>query len=186
MPERPRPLADQVEQCDDAVDPHRLLIIGLLSPRRSVPICAGTTCSHICAANSAASLVRYAANVTQLDDDSAVARCTCTKSVPGSSASKFPPHWGDNLDVLPELPDESVDLIYLDPPFFSNRNYEVVFGDESEIRSFEDRWAGGILHYIEWMRPRLEQLHRVLKPTGSLYLHSDWHLTGVGKIRRPR
>ena len=88
--------------------------------------------------------------------------------------------------MLPELPDESVDLIYLDPPFFSNRNYEVVFGDESEIRSFEDRWAGGILHYIEWMRPRLEQLHRVLKPTGSLYLHSDWHLTGVGKIRRPR
>jgi DNA modification methylase len=84
-------------------------------------------------------------------------------------------HRGDNLAVLPDMPDESVDLIYLDPPFFSNRNYEVVFGDESEIRSFEDRWAGGILHYIEWMRPRLEQLERVLKPTGSLYLHSDWH-----------
>lgn len=82
-------------------------------------------------------------------------------------------HCEDNLAKLPELPDESVDLIYLDPPFFSNRIYEVIFGDEAEIRSFEDRWAGGIHLYLDWMRVRLDHLFRVLKPTGSLYLHCD-------------
>ena len=80
---------------------------------------------------------------------------------------------GDNLAKLPELPGESVDLIYLDPPFFSNRRYEVVFGDEAEVRSFEDRWAGGLHVYLDWMRERMVELHRVLKPTGSLYLHCD-------------
>ena len=51
----------------------------------------------------------------------------------------------------------------------------MVWGDEAEIRSFEDRWEGGINVYIEWMRPRVEELYRVLKPTGSFYLHCDWH-----------
>lgn len=79
----------------------------------------------------------------------------------------------DNLDRLPEFPDECVDLVYLDPPFFSNRQYEVIWGDEAEIRSFEDRWKGGIEYYVEWMRDRLVHMHRVLKPTGLLYLHCD-------------
>ncbi len=82
---------------------------------------------------------------------------------------------GDNLEILKTLQDESVDLIYIDPPFFSNRNYEVVFGDEAEIRSFEDRWEGGVNVYIEWMRDRVMELYRVLKATGSFYLHCDWH-----------
>jgi len=79
----------------------------------------------------------------------------------------------DNLDRLPEFPDECVDLIYLDPPFFSNRRYEVIWGDEAEIRSFEDRWKGGIEYYVEWMRERVAHMHRILKPTGLLYLHCD-------------
>lgn len=82
---------------------------------------------------------------------------------------------GDNIDVLKTLESESVDLVYIDPPFFSNKNYEVVFGDEAEIRSFEDRWEGGVNVYIEWMRERVKELHRLLKTTGSLYLHCDWH-----------
>lgn len=82
---------------------------------------------------------------------------------------------GDNLEELAKLPKESVDLIYIDPPFFSNRYYEVIWGDEAEMRSFRDRWEGGIEHYISWMKPRVEELHRVLKPTGSMYLHCDWH-----------
>ncbi len=81
----------------------------------------------------------------------------------------------DNLDALRNIKEESIDLIYIDPPFFSNRHYEVVWGDEAEIRSFEDRWEGGINVYIEWMRPRIEELCRTLKPTGSFYLHCDWH-----------
>jgi len=53
---------------------------------------------------------------------------------------------GDNLRALNDLIKEGikVDLIYLDPPFFSNKHYEVVWGDEAEVRSFKDRWAGGI------------------------------------------
>ena len=50
---------------------------------------------------------------------------------------------GDNLDILKGIQEESVDLIYIDPPFFSNRRYEVIWGDEAETRSFEDRWEGG-------------------------------------------
>jgi Uncharacterized protein related to capsule biosynthesis enzymes len=47
---------------------------------------------------------------------------------------------GDNMERLAAYPDECIDLIYLDPPFFSNRQYEVIWGDEAEVRSFEDRW----------------------------------------------
>jgi len=79
----------------------------------------------------------------------------------------------DSLWRLAQLPAASVDLAYLDPPFFSNRRYEVIWGDEAEVRSFEDRWAGGIQVYIEWMRERLIEVYRVLRPTGSLYLHCD-------------
>lgn len=82
---------------------------------------------------------------------------------------------GDCLEVLKTIESESVDLIYLDPPFFSNRNYEVIWGDDGEIRSFQDRWSGGIDHYISWLKERVEELYRVLKSTGSIFLHCDWH-----------
>lgn len=88
----------------------------------------------------------------------------------------------DNLERLGGLPSESVDLIYLDPPFFSNRVYEVIWGDEAEVRSFEDRWEGGIQHYVGWMQERVVELHRVLKPTGSLYLHCDPHASHYLKV----
>ncbi len=51
---------------------------------------------------------------------------------------------GDCLQILQTLSDESIDLCYIDPPFFSNRTYEIIWGDQGEIRSFEDRWSGGI------------------------------------------
>lgn len=89
---------------------------------------------------------------------------------------------GDNLTWLKQFPDKSIDLIYLDPPFFSNRHYEVIFNDGEEIRSFEDRWKGGINHYIEWMKERIFELHRVLKDAGSFYLHCDWHASHYLKV----
>lgn len=89
---------------------------------------------------------------------------------------------GDNLIWLKQFPDKCIDLIYLDPPFFSNRHYEVIFNDGEEIRSFEDRWRGGINHYIEWMRDRVFELHRTLKDTGSFYLHCDWHASHYLKV----
>lgn len=88
----------------------------------------------------------------------------------------------DNLRRLALLPPRSVDLIYLDPPFFSNRQYEVIWGDEAEVRSFEDRWEGGVYHYVDWMRERVMEMWRVLKPTGSLYLHCDPHASHYLKV----
>ena len=120
-------------------------------------------------------------------------------------------HYGDNLDVIRErVPGESVDLIYLDPPFNSARNYNLLFkqvkGAESpaQIMAFEDTWSWspslyaafrtdprnaplwGIVAalyetlgpsemtaYLVMMAPRIIELRRVLKPTGSLYLHCD-------------
>jgi len=82
---------------------------------------------------------------------------------------------GDNLEVLQSIQSRSVDLIYLDPPFFSNRTYEVIWGDDGEKRSFEDRFAGGIDHYISWLKIRVRQMHRILKDTGSIFLHCDHH-----------
>lgn len=122
-------------------------------------------------------------------------------------------YYGDNLFILREhIPNESVDLIYLDPPFNSNRNYNVLFKDEhgtdseAQIKAFEDTWhwnleaeqtyaeiltdapnnvaklidsmrdfigTNQVMAYLVMMTTRLVELHRVLKPTGSLYLHCD-------------
>jgi hypothetical protein len=122
-------------------------------------------------------------------------------------------YYGDNLDVLPRITSESVDVIYLDPPFNSNRSYSVLFkahsGEDSQaqIEAFDDTWhwsqqteaqyaalvAGGapikvaeaieamhgllgpndVLAYLVMMTARLVELHRVLKPTSSIYLHCD-------------
>jgi len=82
---------------------------------------------------------------------------------------------GDNLEVLAEFPEKAVDLIYADPPFFSNKQYEIIWGNGAEQKVYEDRWKGGINVYIEWMKERLWQCYRVLKDTGSMYLHCDWH-----------
>ena len=120
--------------------------------------------------------------------------------------------YGDNLDVLRRhVSDESIDLVYLDPPFNSNANYNVLFAERdgtqaaAQIKAFEDTWrwdegaarayadvveAGGrvsqamqafrtflgesdMLAYLAMMAPRLVELRRVLKSTGSLYLHCD-------------
>jgi len=88
---------------------------------------------------------------------------------------------GDNLDQLSKLPDGSVDLIYIDPPFNSNRNYEVFWGETKEKRAFEDRHASTAA-YIDFMRPRCVELHRVLKRTGGFYYHCDWHASHYVKV----
>jgi len=83
--------------------------------------------------------------------------------------------------MLNEIPDESVDLTYLDPPFNSNRNYEVFWGDAQEKRAFNDRF-GDAQAYIDYMRPRVKELYRVLKKTGSFYYHCDWHASHYVKV----
>jgi DNA modification methylase len=82
---------------------------------------------------------------------------------------------GDNIEALPKhVSDESVDLIYIDPPFNSNRKYEVFWGERAERRSFEDRHKS-VAAYLDFMEPRVRQLYRCLKPTGSFYYHCDPH-----------
>ena len=93
---------------------------------------------------------------------------------------------GDCKEVLKKFPDECVDLIYMDPPFFSNKTYEVIWKDGYEVRAFEDRWKGGIEHYIGWMEERIRECHRVLKKTGSIYLHCDWHASHYLKVMMDR
>ncbi|GIV14420.1 MAG: hypothetical protein KatS3mg021_2702 [Fimbriimonadales bacterium] len=120
-------------------------------------------------------------------------------------------YYGDNLEVLRKhIGDETVDLIYLDPPFNSNRDYNLLFKEQSgepaqaQIKAFTDTWRwserafvefcetsrlprlvslvqgfvetlgrNDLTAYLVMMAPRLVELHRVLKPTGSLYLHCD-------------
>ncbi|PIU88044.1 MAG: hypothetical protein COS65_31500, partial [Armatimonadetes bacterium CG06_land_8_20_14_3_00_66_21] len=78
--------------------------------------------------------------------------------------------WGDNLHVMRQLPSESIDLIYIDPPFFSGRQYNVIFGDQNELRSFSDIWEGGMPGYLIWLNARLYEMKRLLKKTGSIYV----------------
>jgi len=121
-------------------------------------------------------------------------------------------YFGDNLDVLRRhIPDASVDLVYLDPPFNSNASYNILFKEHdgaraaSQIKAFEDSWrwdanaaltyqetveSGGkisetlqaflklvgesdMLAYLSMMAPRLQELRRALKPSGSIFLHCD-------------
>jgi DNA modification methylase len=88
---------------------------------------------------------------------------------------------GDCLDQLRLLPDQCIDLCYIDPPFNSNRNYEVFWGETKEKRSFEDRHAS-TQAYIDYMRPRCVEIARVLKKTGSFYYHCDWHASHYVKV----
>ena len=89
---------------------------------------------------------------------------------------------GDCPDRLGKLPDGCVDLIYIDPPFNSNRNYEVFWGETKETRAFEERHAS-TQAYIDYMRPRCVELARVLKKTGSFYFHCDWHASHYVNVK---
>ncbi len=91
-------------------------------------------------------------------------------------------YWGDNLHVMRTLPSESVDLIYIDPPFFSGKNYNMIFQDQNEVMTFEDIWEGGIPTYSIWLNARLLEMKRLLKPKGSIYVHLDWHAGHYMKV----
>ena len=90
--------------------------------------------------------------------------------------------WGDNLHVMRQIESNSIDLVYMDPPFFSGRQYNVMWGDANEVRSFNDIWEGGMTGYLIWLNARLYEAKRLLKPTGSIYLHCDWHASHYIKV----
>ena len=82
---------------------------------------------------------------------------------------------GDCINWLGDIPPESIDMCYIDPPFFANSERKIIWGNGYERRAYEDRWKGGIRAYIEWMEKRVRLIHRCLKDTGSIFLHCDWH-----------
>ena len=90
--------------------------------------------------------------------------------------------WGDNLHVMRQISTNSVDLIYIDPPFFSGRQYNIIWGDNNELRSFDDIWEGGMDGYLVWLNARLLEMKRILKSTGSIYMHCDWHASHYIKV----
>jgi len=79
---------------------------------------------------------------------------------------------GENMSVLRNIPSESIDLIYADPPFFTNKYYS---RNGSSATVFSDKWKGGLSAYLSWIRPRLLEMRRVLRTGGSIYVHIDWH-----------
>jgi len=90
--------------------------------------------------------------------------------------------FGDNLHVMRQLPSNSIDLIYIDPPFFSGQNYNVIFGDKNEVRSFSDIWEGGMPGYLIWLNTRLYEMKRLLKSTGNIVVHLDHHAAHYVKV----
>ncbi|MGG3402344.1 site-specific DNA-methyltransferase [Bacillus paranthracis] len=79
---------------------------------------------------------------------------------------------GDCLEQLQNIPEESVDLIYLDPPFFTQRKQKLKTRDNSKEYSFDDSWES-IEDYKQFIKDRLEACKKVLKKTGSIFLHCD-------------
>lgn len=84
---------------------------------------------------------------------------------------------GDNLTVMRELPDACCHLIYADPPFCTGSVRRTADAEHD----FDDRWAGGVPEFIAFLDPRLRAMHRLLAPTGSLYLHLDWRTVHYAK-----
>ena len=82
---------------------------------------------------------------------------------------------GDCLDVLPSLGEGEVSLIYADPPFATGgtRRGRARGGGSGEFLAYEDRWDS-LDSYLEFLRPRLEAMHRALAPEGAILLHVDW------------
>ena len=79
---------------------------------------------------------------------------------------------GDCLDVVRDLPAESVDLVYVDPPFFTQKVHSLVTRDRRTTFQFSDEWSSRA-EYLQFVRLRLTEFARVLKPSGSLFFHCD-------------
>ena len=119
-------------------------------------------------------------------------------SEPKKSVLKNSVYLGDNLAILKSIPTESIDLIYIDPPFntgrsqqrskettrrndegdrvgFKGQRYETI---KSQVLSYDDQFVD----YWAFLEPRLQEAHRLLKPTGTLYLHLDYRESHYAKV----
>ena len=93
----------------------------------------------------------------------------------------------DNLRIMRALPENFIDLIYMDPPFFTRKERRARSRIRESVDSFEDKWgSGGIEGYIKWLSPRLIEARRLLNSTGLIYLHLDWHAVHYVKVEMDR
>ncbi len=92
---------------------------------------------------------------------------------------------GDNLAVMQALPDGCIDLIYIDPPFFSGKERRAPARNGTS-HAFDDAWAGDLAGYVAWMSERLREMHRLLSERGVLYVHCDWHAGHYLKVELDR
>lgn len=93
--------------------------------------------------------------------------------------------WGDNIDVLRYLlarGGKPVDMIYIDPPYFSGGNFFVRAPGHKFPRAYKDTWHDGLAQYLDYMHQRLVLMHALLRDGGSMYVHLDWHVFHYIKV----
>ncbi len=107
---------------------------------------------------------------------------------------------GDNYEVMRALPDGIIDLCYIDPPFFTQKDYKNIWGDKESVLDWESKSLDGfydtkdffekhvhngekgLAAYLIWLRARIQEIHRILKPNGVLFLHLDYHAVHYAKV----
>ena len=93
--------------------------------------------------------------------------------------------YSDNLEVMNHLIKSGflrkIDLIYIDPPFYSNENY-FLRRKNSQSVGFSDIWKGRISEYLEMIYPRLHAMRHLLSESGSIFVHLDWHVVHYVKV----
>lgn len=135
--------------------------------------------------------------LTKVTEESTSRNQPCLKPIKPRTNTLFR---GDNLAIMRALPDECVDLIYIDPPFFTQRDYKNIWGDRESVTDFEADFfdgfkdtkdfferhiqsdAKGLKAYLEWMRARLVECHRILAPKGNFFIHIDYHASHYLKV----
>lgn len=120
-------------------------------------------------------------------------RCRVNSAMPPSPWQGDSLLLGDNLEIMTAMLDthqETVDLIYADPPFLTGKAYAARIGRGEDSRKpeswrttggYRDTWRDGA-EYLDMLFPRLQAMHKLLKPTGSLYLHLDWHASAYARV----
>lgn len=87
----------------------------------------------------------------------------------------------DSITALESVTENSINLIYLDPPFFSNRSYQK-HDKQGKLSSFDDTWEGGLPQYLDFMTKIISQCHRALDKEGTIFVHCDWHASHYLKV----
>ncbi|MEX2684446.1 MAG: site-specific DNA-methyltransferase [Candidatus Sigynarchaeota archaeon] len=93
--------------------------------------------------------------------------------------------WGDNIEVLRYLIAkrvDPVDMIYIDPPFFSGGKFSIRAPGGNFPRAYKDTWHDGLAQYLDYMHERLVLMHALLRDGGSMYVHLDWHVFHYVKV----